>query len=289
MCFNKQKLLILGISLFILFPSSYINSQTITETKNVSVSAVVGSIPTIDIGGGGGVYQSGVRFSGLAYPNATVTVQKRDGSVYSVVCDEDGSFSILIPEINAQLFTLFATDSFSRRSTILNFPTVLYSGYITDITGIRFAPTITTDKVSVKKNDSLIVSGSSLPNKDIEIVFDGIEKNSFFTKSNELGLYSYNLSVSLSEGEYSLKTRYLNDTRTSKVLLITVGQVNIIRTEVSINIPGDCNLDQKITLVDFSVLAFWYRKENPPKCVDTNKDTIIDLVDFSIMAFYWNG
>ena len=97
------------------------------------------------------------------------------------------------------------------------------------------------------------------------------------------------MPLNLFEGEYSLRALYRGDSRTSKALRITVGSVSLLRTEVSNNIPGDCNVDQKVTLVDFSVLAYWYNKKNPPKCVDTNADGIINLTDFSIMAFYWNG
>lgn len=76
-------------------------------------------------------------------------------------------------------FYSFATDVFGRKSTLLNFPTVLYSGYLTDISGIRFAPTITTDKISVKKGDFITIEGSSLPNKNIDLVFDGPENRTF--------------------------------------------------------------------------------------------------------------
>jgi hypothetical protein len=90
-------------------------------------------------------------------------------------------------------------------------------------------------------------------------------------------------------GEYLVRAKYIADTRTSQVLRIIVGPASITRVDTSTNIPGDCNVDQKVTLVDFSVLAYWFGKKNPPPCVDTNKDGTINLVDFSILAFYWNG
>jgi hypothetical protein len=41
--------------------------------------------------------------------------------------------------------------------------------------------------------------------------------------------------------------------------------------------------------VDFSIMAYWYKRPNPPASVDLNGDSKIDLVDFSILAFNWTG
>ena len=264
------------------------NAQTLTDTESVSIGANVGSVPNVD-GGAGGTYQSGVRFSGLAYPKATVTVLKRDGTVLTTLADNNGEFALFVPENNWQLFTLYATDVFGRKSTLLNFPTILYNGIITDISGIKFAPTITTDKIAVKKGDFVTILGSSLPSTIVEVVFEGEENKVFSLFSSINGTYSTTIPASFPEGEYVLRARYISDSRTSKALRLTVGSASILRSEATTNIPGDCNFDQRVTLVDFSVLAYWYGKESPPKCVDTNGDGIINLVDFSILAFYWNG
>lgn len=294
----SSKLASVLVSLFFCIIVTQAHADTVTCTiggvcsaspETVSVSAIVGTLPSIDEGSGGGVYQSGVRFSGFAYPGATVTVQKINGSSMSVISDRSGAFSIVVPETDWQLFTLFATDVLGRKSTLLNFPTVLYSGYLTDISGIRFAPTITTDKISVKKGDFITVEGASLPNNSISVVFDGPENRSFLLESDEFGTYNVTIPLSLVEGDYTVRSAYPRDTRTSKAIRVSIGTASILRVEATSNIPGDCNVDQKITLVDFSVLAYWYGKPNPPKCVDTNADNIVNLVDFSIVAFYWNG
>lgn len=265
------------------------SAQSLTDTETVSIGATVGGLPIVDPGGGGGTYQSGVKFSGLAYPGATVTVLKRDGVTLTSLADNRGEFTIFVPENNWQLFTLYATDTAGRRSTLLNFPTILYSGIITDISGIRFAPTINTDKLSVKQGDFITIEGAALPITTVEVVFDGEDGRTFSLESSSLGVYRTTLPLSFPKGDYVLRAKYLGDSRTSKAVRITVGDSSILRIEASTNIPGDCNFDQRVTLVDFSVLAYWYGKANPPKCVDTNRDGIINLVDFSILAFYWNG
>jgi hypothetical protein len=298
MKFVSLKPLFLLTGFFLWINASFVEAVTIvctlgsscdTPPETVSVSATVGTIPSIDTTIGGGVYQSGVRFSGLAYPYAVVTVQKKDGTTTEVVSGADGSFSILIPETKWQLFTLFATDTAGRKSTLLNFPAILYSGYITDIAGIRFAPTITTDKLSVKKGDFITIEGFALPKTDLEIRFDDKDERVFSLVALDTGRYSITIPLSFVEGEYTIRARYPKDSRSSKAVRITVGTASILRNEVTTNLPGDCNVDQRITLVDFSVLAYWYGKVNPPRCVDANKDGSVDLVDFSIVAFYWNG
>lgn len=264
-------------------------AQTLTDTESVSIGATVGGLPVVDPGGGGGVYQSGVRFSGFAYPNAVVTVLKRDGTILTTLADKNGAFTLFVPENNWQLFTLYATDVTGRKSTLLNFPTILYNGVITDISGIKFAPTITTDKLAVKSGDFITIEGSSLPSTTVEVIFEGPDSRTFSLVSSLSGVYSVTMPAAFSEGEYVLRARYVSDSRTSKAVKLIVGGASILRSESTSNIPGDCNFDQRVTLVDFSVLAFWYGKPNPPKCVDANRDGIINLVDFSILAFYWNG
>jgi hypothetical protein len=52
---------------------------------------------------------------------------------------------------------------------------------------------------------------------------------------------------------------------------------------------GDLNCDNHVNLVDFSIMAHWYKKLNPPAKVDLSGDGKVTLVDFSIMAYNWTG
>jgi hypothetical protein len=54
----------------------------------------------------------------------------------------------------------------------------------------------------------------------------------------------------------------------------------------------DLNCDNKVNLIDFSILAYWYKRpltKEAKQKVDLNGDGKVDLVDFSIMAYYWTG
>ncbi len=54
-------------------------------------------------------------------------------------------------------------------------------------------------------------------------------------------------------------------------------------------VNSDLNQDGYVNIVDFSILAFWYKKVGPPAYVDLNSDGMVTITDFSIMAFYWTG
>lgn len=54
---------------------------------------------------------------------------------------------------------------------------------------------------------------------------------------------------------------------------------------------GDINGDGKVSLADFSILAYWFKRPLTEQAlssgVDLNHDGKVTLADFSIMAYYW--
>ena len=262
-------------------------------TDTVSITAeVVGTITVTPSGGGIGLPKTAVSFSGLAYPKATVSILKEGVLAASVFSDSAGYFSATLEEKydSTIVYTLFAVDLSGNKSLLINYPIVVYTGYITHLSGIRFAPTIVIDKAEVRYGDYLTVYGYSLPKMGLEVFVEGKEKIGFTLTSNANGTYKIILPMqNLPKGDYVVYARYVNDQRITKLVKFIIGETNIPNTDIVENIPGDCNYDGVINLVDFSVLAFWYNKDNPPKCVDTNRDGIINLVDFSILAFWWTG
>jgi hypothetical protein len=266
----------------------------IIDTALVNVSATVGattSTPTTDNGGGSGSLTS-LTFSGYAYPQAVVHVWKDGTPKTTTTADNSGYFTITLGEVYSPnaLYTLYAFDKLNRRSLLLNYPIVIKTGYMTQVSGIRFAPTISIDKTEVKFGDYITVSGYAQPNQKIDLSIYGLQDKDFSLTSNTDGVYQITIPLlDLQKGNYNLHVNYKDDKRISKVVSFTVGDLNIPSIDLITNIPGDCNADQVINLVDFSVMAFWYGKSNSPACIDTNNDNIINLVDFSILAFYWTG
>jgi hypothetical protein len=280
--------------------SSFIN--TIYADETLTITAQVGSTPvTPPVSGGGGAVllpSTAVRFSGYAYPDANVYLLKEGKEETQVQADALGAFNITLPEEydSTILYTLYAVDKSFNKSLLLNYPIVIYEGFVTHLSGIRFAPTVFVDKTEVNFADSIIVSGYATPNANLEIIItkkggdsNAVEKKTFNLLSSQDGSYNLDISVlGFAKGEYTLYVKYKEEVKFSKTITFIVGEVSKLNTDGD-NIPGDCNFDRIINLVDFSILAFWYKKPNPPVCVDTNKDDIIDLIDFSILAFYWTG
>jgi len=295
--FFKKTVLFVAASIFFI-ASSVLAQAPVTET--VTISAEVSGAappPPVEGGGGGGVNipKTAVRFSGEAYPGATVSILKEGNLATAVLADSLGKFSATLEEKydSTILYTLFAHDIAGEKSVLINYPIAVYSGFLTHLSGIRFAPTILSDLAQAKREEYLTLHGYSLPGKNLETVVSGedeAQKKTFTLSSGQDGYYKIVLPLQgFPKGEYTAHVNYLADARISKLLKFSIGDVNIPSLELIKNIPGDCNADNVINLVDFSVLAFWYGKENPPRCVDTNNDGIINLVDFSILAFWWTG
>ena len=56
------------------------------------------------------------------------------------------------------------------------------------------------------------------------------------------------------------------------------------------NHPPDVNKDGRIDLIDFSIMAFWWKRDiGTDNASDLNCDSRVDLVDFSILAYHWTG
>ncbi|MDR3519475.1 MAG: dockerin type I domain-containing protein [Candidatus Pacebacteria bacterium] len=298
---RKTTCLVLLVSLFFNLKILTLLAGTITVSQDVSVSATVGGSQTSQVNGGGGgqlngpiaIPQTSVRFSGDAYPDATVTLLENGTVATSVTADSKGLFDITLPEKydGTILYSLEALDINNQKSLLINYPLVVTDGYLTYVSGIRFPPTISLDKVQVAVGGFLTVSGYSLPDTKLQIVIEGpgSQINKTFTlNSGDDGSYDITLPLmALLAGNYSTYIRYPDDTRISKLVSFIIGDSDVSSINTTLNLPGDCNADGQINLVDFSVMAYWYGKPNPPACVDVNHDGIVDLTDFSILAFYW--
>lgn len=295
---NKSlaKILIIAVILFVVISPNFLYAFELTATEAVSVSARVGLDVVVDSSAPAGAVllpSTAVQFSGRAYPGAQVILLRDGVEKATVVAGADAYFSITIPEEKEGniLYTLQARDLQNNKSLFLNFPTQVNGGFLTYLNNILFAPTIFSNKIESRASDYVEISGYAIPSASMEITIKGenIEKV-FSLTSNKDGSYKISLPLSnLPVGDYVIHINYKNDTRTSRLLRLKIGATDVLNGENIPNIPGDCNKDSIVNLIDFSVLAFWYGKENPPVCVDTNIDGKINLIDFSILAFYWTG
>jgi len=284
----KKVFLILISASFIFFPLFSIADETLTVTATVSS----GSTPSPS-GGGGAPYipPTSIRFSGQAYPNGKVLLIKNKNIIAEVLVSNLGDFSITFEEPTDRniMYSLYAVDSAGVQSIILNYQVYLSTGYLTHLSGILFPPTLSLDRYSAYSGDDLSIFGFAIPERALELKIEGKDIKTFNIISNKDGVYNIIVPLfNFKSGQYKIYTKYKEQALTSKVLPFEL-LIEDKNPEVKSKIPGDCNFDDRINLKDFSILSFWYKKKNPPTCLDVNHDKIINLVDFSIFAYYWTG
>jgi len=233
--------------------------------------------------------------SGRAYPGSEVTVLKDGQVVTTTTADSKANFYIALTGLTPgnYFFSLYSEDAQGRRSSLVTFPVSVTNGVTSNITGIFLSPTIAVDKSEVKQGDTLKIFGQSVANSQITIEVNSDQPNFAVASSDPSGVYLYNFDSSvLDYGSHTTKSKSATSTEISPYsasVAFTVGDKNVAYVGQSCKIRGDLNNDCHVNLVDFSIMAYWYKRPNPPASVDLNGDSKIDLVDFSILAFNWTG
>lgn len=238
-----------------------------------------------------------VVFKGKAYPGAIISVLKNGTIVNELPANTEGTFSIPVHTVTPGVYTfgLFAKDSAGLKSSIVTYSTVVISNVSTEISGIIIPPTITTNKTEVKQGDEIVFSGKSIPNSEVILNLfakSGITKIAI---ANASGTWSYVLTTKgLELGDYNLKARAkigTQDTIYGDTILFTVGTSNKIRKITTSLVGARCDLndDGRVNLLDFSIMAFWYKRLGFSVRVDLNSDGRINLTDLSILAYCWTG
>jgi hypothetical protein len=270
----------------------------------IATSTQVSSAPTNGSsgggGGGGGTISTGsaVTFSGRAYPLSKVSVLKDGQIAVTTIAGPDARFSVVLSGLNAGSynFALYGEDSSNRRSALFTFPTTLSANSQAIISGIFITPTLAADKVEVKRGDNLALFGQTTPESQVTIQVNSETELFLRSTTGTDGAYLYNLDSSLLEyGNHQAKAKSTVASEISSfgtAAGFIVGTQNRVADQTATacaNLRGNINNDCKVNLVDFSVLAYWYKRTNPPANIDLNGDHLINLVDFSILIFNWTG
>jgi len=267
-----------------------------------SCSSDCGSCPSSSGGGGGGAAYTPVTrviFSGRAYPNSSVTLLKDAQVAATTIAGRNSMFQIDLSGISAgnYMFSIYGEDKAGRRSSLLTFPISVTMGTTVNVSGVFIAPTIALDKSDVRQGDNLAIFGQSVPQGEIVILVNS--KNEIFKKvrADSVGAYLYNLDTTvLEEGDHFVKSKAKIDEEISsfgRAINFTVGKTVADNNE-NVFIRGDLNSDGRVNLIDFSIMAYWYKRPisaefKKKEKAHFNGDGLINLVDFSILAYYWTG
>ncbi|MCK5059619.1 MAG: dockerin type I repeat-containing protein [Candidatus Pacebacteria bacterium] len=251
-------------------------------------------------GGGGGIITSvtKVTFKGRAYPDSDITILRNAQVAATTKAGLDANFEIQLSGLSSgtHTFGVWAENSKGNRSITHTFTISVTSGVTTVISGIFIPPTIFVEKTEVKRGDNLNILGQSVPEADITVFINSNEELVKRITADESGVWLYKFDTSEIEyGDHSTRAKAAknNDITTfSKVIAFKVGDRNILAElpEKTVSpAKGDTNSDKRVNLVDFSIVAYWYKRPSPLASVDLNNDGKVDLIDFSILAFYWTG
>lgn len=236
-------------------------------------------------------------FRGKAYPGSDISLLKNGLILNELPANIDGTFEIPVRNIRpgTYTFSLQAKDGSGLKSSMVTYTIAIVSGAVTQVNDIIIPPTITTDKIEVKLGDNIVFFGKSIPYGDVYLnVFakNGITKT---VTSNASGTWSYTLSTTnLELGDYNVKARTKIGTvftLYSDSILFKVGTSNKIRKVGASLAQARCDLnnDSRVNLLDFSIMAYWYKRLGFPVKVDLNSDGRINLTDLSILAYCWTG
>lgn len=260
-------------------------------------------------GGGGGSSSSSttttstagipttVNFSGMGYPSSKVVILQDGVAVITTTCDPNANFSASLTGLaqGSYTFSLYTTDTQGRHSVSFSFPIYITTGATVNIGGIILAPTIDVDKSEVKQGENEAIFGFAVPNSQVNIAVHSAAAHLVDTTATATGAYLYNFDTTpLELGTHDAQSHAILADQVSAdtdPVSFIVGDEDIEKTANACgDLIGDINCDGKVNLVDFSILAYWYKKGGtPPANVDLNGDGIINLVDFSILAYHWTG
>ncbi len=280
-------------------------SLSCTAACTFNTSACVYTPPSSGGGGGGGggsvTRGAQVVLSGRAYPKSEITILKDAQIVATTIADDDAHFQVLIKGLSAgtYIFSLYGEDSKGVRSSLLTFPVSVSRGILAKIESIFVAPTLTADKIEVRKGDPVVLFGQSFPISEVTIEVNSAEQHFLKTKADADGFYLRSFDSSVLElGQHHAKARSSSELEISSqstAYEFTVGTKNVFADEsITCSKKADLNSDCRVNLVDFSIVAFWYLRTLTPafsarEITHLNGDGKVNLVDFSIMAFHWTG
>jgi cysteine-rich repeat protein len=248
-------------------------------------------------GGGGGASRdlgdTLISVVGRGYPSQTINFLLDTESVGSVRSNSSGDFEFLT-EASPGTATLgvWANDSQGTRSITLNSTFDVTQGAVTNINGVVLPPTIRVGNQNIDPGTQITLSGESVPNSAVEVVFDDESIVESVTAGGG-GAWTLNFSTSrLSIAEHLVRARAIVGTPplTTKSSYSSSLQL-FVGVDGQATTPSDLNRDGSVNLIDFSILIFWWQTNagDSDPSADINGNGNVGLEDFSILLFNWTG
>lgn len=273
-------------------------AATVSDSDVVDVTAVVVDPNASNNGSSSGSQtnpSNSVTISGYTFPNAKLTLLKDGQIATTLLANSSGSFTIVVNGLNFGFyqFAVYAEDRDAVVSSpyVVNVAVTSTRGYVYN--GVVIPPTIRANPTVVTPNQPVAVYGYATPGSTVSVEVPGFY-NFGSTIADGSGFYRYEVRANLSPSTYFFRTRSLVGATYSfyskpvEITYYAEGQPQPPAPSPYASCV-DYNKDRRINLIDFSILLFWFNKENPPREIDCNGDNRIDIKDFSILMYFWTG
>ncbi len=263
---------------FVIFAG--IASADITDSGTISVTAIVPPKNTLI-------------FSGKACPNCTAHLEKDGVGEETSICAMDGSFQLSLVDLDegTYLFEIYAQDTENIFTSTWSYTLAVSDGTLTTVSNITLSPTLQTDKDYLVQEEKITFFGQTVPSSVVTILIDDSSPFIQVNSASDGGYYYVFNAESLTVGQHKAKARVTSGGVTSSYSPPVKFKINKKTDEVqelSTCGQSDFNGDNKVDLVDFSILLYWYGENNISDDVDLSGSGKIDIQDFSILMYCWN-
>ena len=245
-----------------------------------------------DPGGGNFLKTADVSIRGTAYPYSKVYILLDGKEKTAVTSGADGKFIAGMTGLERGTYTfgMYAIDSFGAKSVMINSTVSLIANTMNTVSGILFPPTIHALNKTINPGENFVFSGRAMPKSAVEVFLragSGAERFATSTADTQ-GLWTVEMNTdNLSVGAYTAGARSsFSKTEMSgwsAGVSLGIGQ----EAAADLSLRSDMNNDNKVNLVDFSILLFSWGTSDAK--ADINADGKVNLSDFSILIFYWTG
>lgn len=285
---------------FLVFSASIITVfGNASQSANVSITAVVPGEEERAVFGFSAMTeeQATVAFQGYGPATSKVTLLV-DGNINTTVTsNNDGSFQLVLNSVpfgNYQ-YSLFIEDKTGEVSSAAVINASVFDSQPYIFSGIIIPPTVNASILTVQKDGTFTIQGYAVPGSVVRIEVPGLKQMGMVTAGID-GYYQTQITADINAGVYAFRaTATFNGITSAYSAPLQILVYNPEDMEQAPIAPAqlqsciDVNRDTSINLVDFSILLFWYEKNNPPENLDCNADNRVDLTDFSILMYFWTG
>lgn len=225
-----------------------------------------------------------VRFTGDAFPNAIITVIDGGTVAGTGTANSVSFFDKTITGLTAGVhtFSIFGQALDGRKTLTISFNINVMSGSTVTVNGILLPPILSVPSEE-KRPKTFVQSGLARHSSTITTFTAGPTNTNQQTTTNSNGEWTISVPLVLHLGAHTI-SGLVNDGNGNQSVLTNSSNFEIL-------LSADLNVDNLVSLTDFSMLMFNYGVSNPVnEAADINDNGgIVDLVDFSVMMFYWTG